>query len=211
MTEVSKLMPPLRAESLFNAVKKQFGLHTYLMPLTLPDSPPQQPTRLPSPIPRLPPLSLMELSPMPPAQIPDGIESMLDRPTTPRAGSATLSTNAQPQSPRSPVQHNALALNDNDIQQFGRFVREFVVMSLIPWMEKCVVEWNESVSSHILRDIRCITCIRSLNILFCSTHLRDVYRPVYSHQPVVFSALDIPSRLPPHRHPDMGTTLRYLL
>ena len=27
----------------------------------------------------------------------------------------------------------------------GKFVREFVVMSLIPWMEKCVMEWNENV------------------------------------------------------------------
>jgi hypothetical protein len=34
---------------------------------------------------------------------------------------------------------------ENDIQQTARFAREFLVMSLIPWMEKCVVEWNEQV------------------------------------------------------------------
>jgi hypothetical protein len=39
---------------------------------------------------------------------------------------------------------------ENDIQQTARFAREFLVMSLLPWMEKCVVEWNENVllSSH---------------------------------------------------------------
>ena len=42
-----------------------------------------------------------------------------------------------------------MSLNDNDIQQFSRFVREFVVMSLIPWMEKCVIEWNESVRNAV--------------------------------------------------------------
>lgn len=36
-------------------------------------------------------------------------------------------------------------MEDPDIQQTARFTREFLVMSLIPWMEKCVVEWNENV------------------------------------------------------------------
>ena len=30
----------------------------------------------------------------------------------------------------------------------AKFVREFVVQSLIPWMERCVVEWNEAVRFH---------------------------------------------------------------
>ena len=34
---------------------------------------------------------------------------------------------------------------DADIQETARFVREFVTMSLVPWMEKCVLEWNETV------------------------------------------------------------------
>ena len=45
---------------------------------------------------------------------------------------------------------STLSLTQEDIQQIGRFVREFVTMSLIPWMEKCVVEWNESVRSPTL-------------------------------------------------------------
>ena len=29
-----------------------------------------------------------------------------------------------------------------DILETARFVREFVTMSLLPWMEKCVVDWK---------------------------------------------------------------------
>jgi hypothetical protein len=42
-------------------------------------------------------------------------------------------------------------MSEQDIQQTAKFVREFVSMSLVPWMEKCVADWNENVtpSSHI--------------------------------------------------------------
>lgn len=43
---------------------------------------------------------------------------------------------------------STIKLTQEDIRQIGRFVREFVTMSLIPWMEKCVVEWNENVCQH---------------------------------------------------------------
>ncbi|KAG5652297.1 hypothetical protein H0H81_005519 [Sphagnurus paluster] len=36
---------------------------------------------------------------------------------------------------------------EKDIQHTARFSREFLVMSLLPWMEKCMVEWNETFSS----------------------------------------------------------------
>jgi hypothetical protein len=42
---------------------------------------------------------------------------------------------------------------DKDIQQTAKFTREFLVMSLIPWMEKCVVEWNENVIRN-----SCVMC-----------------------------------------------------
>jgi hypothetical protein len=45
--------------------------------------------------------------------------------------------------------NKALLLSDHDVQNFMRFVREFAVMSLIPWMERCVAEWNENVG-HFL-------------------------------------------------------------
>lgn len=45
-----------------------------------------------------------------------------------------------------------LPLAPEDVAQVGRFVREFVVMSLIPWMERCVLDWNE-----VVRVQRCPT------------------------------------------------------
>jgi hypothetical protein len=46
---------------------------------------------------------------------------------------------------------NTLRMEEKDIQQTARFTREFLVMSLIPWMEKCVVEWNEAVGASDIR------------------------------------------------------------
>ncbi|KAI0348507.1 hypothetical protein BDW22DRAFT_1350734 [Trametopsis cervina] len=162
------------AESLFNAVKKQYGLHTYLLPVSIPNAlqPPARP--IASPAPRLPPLSSMELSPIPSAQIPVGIEAMLARPTTPRT--ATLTPNGpgtpnlavQPNTPSRQPQgavtpgSNRIALSDNDVQQFSRFTREFVVMSVVPWMEKCVMEWNESYSSSRRLPSRLFSSTRRL-------------------------------------------------
>ncbi|KAF6766545.1 ER-golgi trafficking TRAPP I complex 85 kDa subunit-domain-containing protein [Ephemerocybe angulata] len=114
------------ANALFNAVKKQYGLNCYLLSLELP-SPPPAPIPVPALLPRLPP--------------PSGLQS-------------PESTRWQPPAtPNTPGHHNsAFALNtlrmdEKDIQQTARFTREFLVMSLIPWMEKCVVEWNENYSS----------------------------------------------------------------
>jgi len=41
---------------------------------------------------------------------------------------------------------NTLHLCERDIQQTAKFVREFVSMSLVPWMEKYVADWNENVA-----------------------------------------------------------------
>lgn len=93
--------------ALYNAVKKQYGLHTHLLAVTLES--PLEPISLPSPLPELPPSPLIENSKT-------HISDTWD-----------------------------LNLTETDIQQFGRFVREFVTMSLVPWMERCVLDWNESV------------------------------------------------------------------
>ena len=37
-------------------------------------------------------------------------------------------------------------ITPHNLEQFSIFLREFVTMNLVPWMEKCVVDWNESVS-----------------------------------------------------------------
>ncbi|KIY70143.1 hypothetical protein CYLTODRAFT_392434 [Cylindrobasidium torrendii FP15055 ss-10] len=93
--------------ALFNAVKKQFGLHSYLLPLSASDA--SQSVPVPALVPRLPAL---------------GEE---DGPVD--------------------VPVNMLKMNEVDIQRTARFAREFVVMSLVPWMERCVVEWNENFAA----------------------------------------------------------------
>ncbi|KAG6819496.1 hypothetical protein H0H93_011310 [Arthromyces matolae] len=111
------------AAALFNAVKKQYGLHSYLLALSLPTTPPP-PIPVPALIPRLPPPPSES---QPPAQIP----------------STPLSAAFHPDSSGL----HTLRISEKDIQQTARFTREFLVMSLLPWMEKCVVDWNEAFSS----------------------------------------------------------------
>ncbi|KAF9010359.1 hypothetical protein BDZ89DRAFT_996309 [Hymenopellis radicata] len=96
------------AGALFNAVKKQFGLNSYLLPLTCPDIPPP-PVPVPALVPRLPAVGESDSPP----------ETSL----------------------------NTLRMAEADIQGTARFTREFLLMSLIPWMETCVVQWNENFSS----------------------------------------------------------------
>ncbi|KAF8640579.1 hypothetical protein AX17_000241 [Amanita inopinata Kibby_2008] len=110
------------AGALFNAVKKQYGLHSYLLQLALP-SPSPPPVPVPPLVPRLPPTP----------------ESLIIDSSNHEPSSSDVLTR----------QHvvNTLRLSESDIQQTARFSREFVVMSLVPWMEKCVLEWNEHFSS----------------------------------------------------------------
>ncbi|KAF8575503.1 hypothetical protein K439DRAFT_1419748 [Ramaria rubella] len=98
------------AAALFNATKKQFGLHTHLLPLSL--ASPEAPIPVASLLPELPP------TPMPDASF-----------------------------SKDPPERHHLNLTDPDVAQFARFVREFVTMSLVPWMERCVLDWNETYSS----------------------------------------------------------------
>jgi ER-Golgi trafficking TRAPP I complex 85 kDa subunit len=114
-THASDFYNVYRAGALFNAVKKQFGLHSYLLCLNLP-KPSPKPIPVPALIPRLPSPPSSDSPP------PENVTST--HPTT----------------------LNTLSMEENDIQQTARFTREFLVMSLIPWMEKCVVDWNENVT-----------------------------------------------------------------
>ncbi|KAF9244569.1 ER-golgi trafficking TRAPP I complex 85 kDa subunit-domain-containing protein [Melanogaster broomeanus] len=108
------------AGALFNAVKKQYGLNAFLLPLSLPSP-------LPQPVPQ------------------NG--SLLLGPDSTASTSETL---------------NSLRMSEQDIQQTARFTREFVVMSLVPWMEKCVLEWNETYSSSRRLPSRLFTSTRRL-------------------------------------------------
>ncbi|KAG8219699.1 ER-golgi trafficking TRAPP I complex 85 kDa subunit-domain-containing protein [Butyriboletus roseoflavus] len=124
------------AGALFNAVKKQYGLHAFILPLSLP-SPPPPPVPVPAFPPRLPP-------PSP--------ETWQNGSPTPHPHSTTSLV----------VSPNFLKLSEPDIQQMARFTREFVVMSLVPWMEKCVVEWNEAYSSSRRLPSRLFSSTRKL-------------------------------------------------
>lgn len=123
------------AGALFNAVKKQYGLHTYLLSLELP-SPPPPPVSIPALVPRLPPLTI---SNGPADAVPPDL----------KAAAQTILL-------------NTLRMCEQDIQQTARFAREFVTMNLVPWMEKCVIEWNETYSSSRRLPLRLFSSTRRL-------------------------------------------------
>ncbi|KAG6878643.1 hypothetical protein C0993_001166 [Termitomyces sp. T159_Od127] len=87
------------AVALFNAVKKQYGLHSYLLSLSLPTPPPPA-VPVPALIPRLPPLTSQEKH-----------KSPLSIPKTP----------VSPGLPADPSGPNTLRLAEKDIQQTARF------------------------------------------------------------------------------------------
>ena len=55
--------------------------------------------------------------------------------------------------PRAQSESVDIRLTETDLESTAKFVRELAVESLIPWMGKCVLEWNEAVSlpSHYSR------------------------------------------------------------
>lgn len=103
------------SQALLNAVKKQYGAHSHLMCWSLSGSSTTNPF-LP-PLPQLPPPPSSAVDTPGHHQLNDLIEDM--------GGDGT-------------------AMGDEDLQTVNRFVREFVTQSLIPWMERNVVEWNEA-------------------------------------------------------------------
>jgi hypothetical protein len=85
-------------------------------------------------------------------QLPAESENAQDEgPTLSRASSTTTVLN---DANASGPYENALSIDQKDIQEIARFIREFVVQGLVPWMEKAVGEWNETVRALIcpLRD-----------------------------------------------------------
>jgi hypothetical protein len=96
-------------------------LHCYLLPLDLPTDP--LPASVPAP------------------------------PLPPRLPSADSEDDIPPPSPASPTSVaeiaaenvNEIFMDEGDIKETAKFMREFTVQSLIPWMERNVFEWNEAV------------------------------------------------------------------
>lgn len=103
-----------RAMALYNAIKKQYGLHIHLLAVSF--SRPEAPVAAPSLLPELP------LSPLPDAAF----------------------------SKVSKDRGEHLNLSPEDVSQLARFVREFTTMSLVPWMERYAMEWNETVRMVII-------------------------------------------------------------
>ncbi|CAE6428840.1 unnamed protein product [Rhizoctonia solani] len=108
------------SQALLNAVKKQHGAHAHLMCWSLSGSSTTSP--FVPPLPRLPPA---------PSDVTE----------TPRSHPEDLTEDSG---------SDNIALGDDDIETISRFVREFVTQSLIPWMERNVIEWNEAVSATVL-------------------------------------------------------------
>ena len=148
-----------RAGALFSAVKKQFGLHSYLLSLDLP-KPSPKPVPVPALMPHLPP------PPSPDAPPPHN-------PMTP----------VTPITATHPTTLNTLSMEEKDIQQTARFTREFLVMSLVPWMEKCVVDWNENVSLTLNFGFK------TLILHVVSSPQLEGFPHVYSLQLVVYLVL----------------------
>ncbi|KAG8986225.1 hypothetical protein FRB93_005483 [Tulasnella sp. JGI-2019a] len=123
------------ANALMNATKKQFGLHCHL--LTLKMNKPNTPKLLASPPPQLPPRTLLPSTPGPAVAQPLH-DAHLD------------------------VQLNTLNLSDEDTVSTTRFMRELVNQSLIPWMERSVLEWNETYSSSRRLPSRLFSSTRRL-------------------------------------------------
>ncbi|KAL4266576.1 ER-golgi trafficking TRAPP I complex 85 kDa subunit-domain-containing protein [Pleurotus pulmonarius] len=121
------------AAALLNAVKKQYGLEVALLSLELPKPPPPA-VPVPALLPRLPPPHL---------------------PSSPNSASksAPFAYHGGP---------NTLRLGEKDISQTAKFMKDFVVASLVPFMEKCVQDWNESFSSNRRLPSRLFSSTRRL-------------------------------------------------
>jgi len=63
--------------------------------------------------------------------------------------------------PRTYAETFTIKMIETDLAATAKFVRELAVESLIPWMGKCVLEWNEAVSCPFASWglIRCVPWI----------------------------------------------------
>jgi hypothetical protein len=81
-------------------------------------------------------------------------------------------------------------MSEQDIQQTARFAREFVTMNLVPWMEKYVIEWNETVSINESTP-------HKLPSSFTSIPRAEDYRHACFHQRVGFLELHLQPQCTP--------------
>lgn len=118
----------IRAQALLLNIKRTYGHNSSLLPInsvasTLPPSPLVHPLYA-----SLPPLDPLALRDSPNGDVLDSVPS----------SSSTLDV----------AEKSLLGgrLTDVDIAQMRAFLRELTVQSLVPFMERCVAQWNEVVS-----------------------------------------------------------------
>lgn len=107
---------------MLSALKKLYGLNVYLLPLDLP-TPLPQPVTFPAPRPSLPTLGLDSVWPSNDNENVDCQAAAIETCVT-----------------------SIVFMSETDIGEITRFLREFVMTCLIPWMEGRVSDWNELVS-----------------------------------------------------------------
>jgi hypothetical protein len=64
-------------------------------------------------------------------------------------------------------QDRVFSLSADDSERTAKFVREFVTTSLIPWMEKSVLEWNENVCISLYAFL--LTLLTFCSVYFCAS------------------------------------------
>ena len=99
----------------------------------------------------------------------------------------------------------SLIMSELDAQNTSRFVREFVTMALIPWMERCVAEWNDAVR-RALTDTDGPRFSSSVGVILISSPTRGGSALAYlDRRPAAFLARRFPRQslphlqLPPHK------------
>ena len=86
------------------------------------------------------------------------------------------------------VSEYSLMMTELDIQHIARLMREFVVMNLVPWMERCVVEWNENVRGSLILYV-----LSGFTLRYSFRQLVG-FLPAYSLLLVVSLVLPLPRR-----------------
>jgi len=131
------MQPVSSAKDLHETIRKTYGHHTSILPLFSAAPTAQKPQA------RAPDLGLLwsdtrplSSPPQTPAAIGLGVEDGLADPFAPTPPSV---------SPPVAVQKGQ-ELSEDDLQATRLFLREFVVQSLVPWLERAVVVGNEQVS-----------------------------------------------------------------
>lgn len=135
------------AQILHDTIRKTYGLHTALLPLfsSSPTAPPQflQP-------PSQSAASLYSFVSPPPASPASVVGLGYD---VPEGGAETQVQEGEGAEKGEKERREGHDLSDADLHALAKFTREFVVQSVVPWMERAVVVGNEQVRPVFLSSL----------------------------------------------------------